>query len=55
MNNLFMDMLNTSGFQLIPGFWALFLLLYGLFQPARPERVKAKQGLHLGIQAKRLK
>lgn len=41
MNNLFMDMINALGFQLIPGFWALFLLS-GLFHPNRLERAKAK-------------
>lgn len=43
MNNLFMDMINALGFQLIPGFWALFLLS-GLFHPDRLERAESKRG-----------
>ena len=46
MNNLFMDMINALGFQIIPGFWALFLLS-GLFHPDRLERARAKRGAPL--------
>lgn len=35
MFNQLMDMINSLGFQLIPGFWALFaFLLISLFPPA---------------------
>jgi hypothetical protein len=36
-----MEIINVSGFQLIPGFLALFLLLQGNFNPDRREPVKA--------------
>jgi hypothetical protein len=35
-----MDIINAFGFQLIPGFLALFLFLFGYFKPAECGRVK---------------
>ena len=35
-----MEIINVCGFQLIPGFLALFLLLQGNFNPDRREPVK---------------
>jgi hypothetical protein len=44
MYNQLMDMINSLGFQLIPGFWALFtFLLIILSPPARPERARCKK------------
>jgi hypothetical protein len=44
MFNQLMDMINSLGFQLIPGFWALFtFLLIFLFPPARLERARNKK------------
>ena len=43
-----MDIVNAFGFKLIPGFLALFLLIFGSFKPADHERVKAGRCGHAG-------
>jgi cytochrome bd-type quinol oxidase subunit 2 len=41
MGNLIMDMINGFGYLLIPGFLALFMLLFRGVKPAQQEKVKA--------------
>jgi hypothetical protein len=43
MDNLYMDMIKGFGYLLIPGFSALFLLLFYYCNPARLEKVKHSQ------------
>ncbi len=48
MDNQVMDIVNAFGFKLIPGFLALFLLIFRSFKPAEHETVKAGCCGHAG-------